>query len=191
MAEPPKPTDEQKADPTFKEKDLKKIIVEPYLSKICDILYPLIEKTLNLISRKCKQIVDSPVCNLVSSTLNMIGTYLNKEVIQLDKKDLCPNPDKAMFTYIAFCLVWSLGANLHDSSRDTFSQFVKREIKEFFPEFPDGDVYEYGLKVTADGDHCLQPFSEQIEKFHYNPKESFFEILVPTNDTVKYKYLLK
>jgi dynein heavy chain len=29
-----------------------------------------------------------------------------------------------------------------------------------------------------------------VPGFKYNPETSFFEILVPTSDTVKYKYLL-
>ena len=185
-----KKSSDQPVDAMAQEKDPKKIIIEPYLTKICDILYPLIAKLLRMISRQCKQIVDSPVCNLVSSLLNMITTYLNKETVQLDNKDRCPNPDKTVYCYLAFCIVWSLGANLHDSSRDTFSHVVKREIKEFYPELPDGDVYEYGIKVTPEGEHMWQHFSEQIEKFHYDPKQSFFDILVPTNDTVKYKYIL-
>jgi len=63
------------------------IIIEPYLSKIVEVLYPTIEKLLNVISRQCKQIVDSPVCNLVTSLLQMITIYLSKEKIKLDNKD--------------------------------------------------------------------------------------------------------
>jgi dynein heavy chain len=45
------------------------IIIEPWLGQICDVLYPVIEKLLNTISRQCKQVVESPVCNLVTSLL--------------------------------------------------------------------------------------------------------------------------
>ena len=54
------------------------------------------------------------------------------------------------------------------------------------PEFPDGDVYEYGF----DSMNKFAPWTEQIPDFHYDPRKSFFEILVPTSDTVKYKFLL-
>lgn len=92
-----------------------------------------------------------------------------------------------MYTYLSFCLIWSIGANLHDSSRPMFGEFLRGQMRQHFPEFPDGDVYEYGIHAE---EHRLQPFSEQIPSFTFNPKLSFFDILVPTNDTVKYKYIL-
>jgi dynein heavy chain len=52
------------------------IIIEPWLSKIVELLYPVIEKLLYTIARQCKQVVESPVCNLVTSLLNIITIYL-------------------------------------------------------------------------------------------------------------------
>lgn len=48
-------------------------------------------------------------------------------------------------TYIVFSLIWSLGGNIHDSSRKKFSDAIKQEIFQIMPEFPDGDVFEYGI----------------------------------------------
>lgn len=56
------------------------------------------------------------------------------------------------------------------------------------PEFPDGDVYEYGIDAMT---HKFEPWIEQIPNFEFDPRKSFFDILVPTSDTVKYKFLLK
>jgi hypothetical protein len=48
---------------------------------VCDLLFPVIEKLLNTVQKQCKQVVESQVCNLVTSCLNMITIYLNKDVI--------------------------------------------------------------------------------------------------------------
>jgi len=48
-------------------------------------------------------------------------------------------------TYLVFSIIWSLGANLHDNSRKTFSQAFRQEVMQIMPEFPDGDIYEYGI----------------------------------------------
>ena len=51
------------------------------------------------------------------------------------------------------------------------------------------DCYEQGIDPEA---HKFSSWSEQItEQFVFDPKQSFFDILVPTNDTVKYKFLLQ
>ena len=107
------------------------IIIEPHLTKIHDFLLIMIEKLLNLVQRQCKQVVEGPVCNLVTSLLNMIYVYLNKENIQLDNEEKFPTPEKTVFTYLTFCLVWSLGANLHDSSRPMFNEFLKTNGRPF------------------------------------------------------------
>lgn len=60
-------------------------------------------------------------------------------------------------------------------------------MRAHFPEFPDGDVFENGINANT---HEFEPWSVQIPNFKFNPKVNFFDILVPTNDTVKYKYIL-
>ena len=90
-------------------------------------------------------------------------------------------------TYVAFSIIWSLGANIHDSKRMVFGEYFRGEIMKHFSEFPDGDVYEFGLDEER---HELRNWNDQIVQFEYNPKIQFFDILVPTSDTTKYKYLL-
>lgn len=75
----------------------------------------------------------------------MIHIFLDKERIHLDNRDKVPNPEKTIFTYTAFCIIWSLGANLHDTSRALFGENLRNQIRPHFPEFPDGDVYEFGI----------------------------------------------
>jgi hypothetical protein len=48
-------------------------------------------------------------------------------------------------TYLAFSVIWSLGANTHDSSRAAFAQIVRPILKKKCPDFPDGDPFEYGI----------------------------------------------
>jgi dynein heavy chain len=116
----------------------------------------------------------------------MVSAFLNHDM--LDKlKRTAQFPDKIVQTFIIFSLIWSLGANLHDSSRKKFSDALKMEILPIMPEFPDGDVYDYGI----DSMQRFAPWTEQIPNFKFDKNKSFFEILVPTSDTVKYKYLMQ
>jgi len=112
---------------------------------------------------------------------------LDKERINLENKEKTPNPEKAVLNYVAFSLIWSLGANIHEDSRILFGEYFRIEMRKHMEDFPDSDVYEYGLDTNR---HQLESWSEQISDFKFDPERSFFEILVPTSDTAKYKFLL-
>lgn len=124
------------------------------------------EKLVNSINKQFKQTVESQICNLVTSCLQMIHIFLNKERINLENREKVPNPEKTVFTYLSFSIIWSLGANLHDTSRPVFGEFLRTQMRQSLPEFPDGDVFEYGIEPNT---HTLQPWSEQIPSFQYNP----------------------
>jgi len=54
----------------------------------------------------------------------MIQAFLNPDT--LDKlKRTAVYPEKLILTYIVFSLIWSLGGNIHDSSRKKFSDTIK------------------------------------------------------------------
>jgi len=57
--------------------------------------------------------------------LNIINIFLNKEKINLENREKVANPEKTVFTYLSFAIIWSLGANLHDSSRHVFGELFR------------------------------------------------------------------
>jgi len=130
--------------------------------------------------------IPSNASNLVGSCLKLISCFFNPERLDMKKQSM-PYPEKIVMVYLGFSLIWSLAANLHDESRRTFNKHFKTEILTLM-DFPEGDIYEFGID---DKMHRLQPWQEQRPQFQYEPEKSFFEILVPTSDTVKYKYLLQ
>jgi dynein heavy chain len=89
---------------------------------------------------------------------------------------------------LIFSFVWSAGANLHDSSRGKFSQYIKGKILKHFSGFPfEGEVYDYFCEFQRKE---FRPWIELVTEFKYSRSISYFNILVPTADTVKFKYLL-
>jgi dynein heavy chain len=159
---------------------------EPHLSTVVETVRVVAQAVLPVLRKRCREVVPSVDNNLIRGCLNLLQSFLGADGLDL-KKPSMPFPNKAVLTYLAFSLVWSLGANLHDASRQAFGEILRVQLKKRFPEFPDGDVYEYGVDAEL---HKLEPWSDQIPTFTYDPNTSFFEILVPTSDTVKYKFLL-
>lgn len=163
-------------------------IPEPFLGQLVEDVKAICTELLPALRKQCKEMVPSVNANLVASCLKFLQTFLGSDGIDLNRtKDKLPNAKKAVLTYLAFSVVWSLGANVHDDSRGAFAAIARPILKKRCPDFPDGDPFEFGVDAEL---HKTQPWSEQIPGFTYNPEVSFFEILVPTADTVKYKFVL-
>jgi dynein heavy chain len=94
-----------------------------------------------------------------------------------------------------FSFIWSAGANLFDnpanpkdSSRARFSSVSKNKFLKILTTFPyEGDVYDHYLNIEKKE---FRPWSDLVTQFKYIKDMPFFNILVPTADTVKFKYLL-
>jgi dynein heavy chain len=66
---------------------------------------------------------------------------------------------------------------------------LRGELQKKFSDFnhEKDDLYELGLNQET---HELRKWDEMIPDFKYDPNVEFFDILVPTSDTVKYKTVL-
>ena len=82
------------------------------------------EKLIPKISNM-KMAILSEISNLVSSCLKLIHIFLNMEAIKFDSKE---EADKIVNNYVAFSVVWSLGANIHDDDRTKFQLHFKQQI---------------------------------------------------------------
>ena len=96
------------------------LISERHLPFIQNSLATAMKYLLPKIRRSCKEMIASQDCNLVQSCLNLASIFLNKDAIPLHDKDRCYSPEKPIMNYIAFALIWSFGANVHEDYRGKF-----------------------------------------------------------------------
>uniref|UniRef100_A0A8C2Q2H6 Dynein, axonemal, heavy chain 6 n=1 Tax=Cyprinus carpio TaxID=7962 RepID=A0A8C2Q2H6_CYPCA len=87
-----------------------------------------------------------------------------------------------------FCYLWALGGNLIDSHWDTFDTFVRQQFEGNSDLPSGGDLWSVYMNFDA---KCLEPWEKIIPCFSYNSEMPFFEMLVPTTDTVRYGYLME
>lgn len=157
----------------------------PFFDQACKYITNTFRKGLPFIREECTEIIASVDANLVTSCLNLLESVMDPEKVDFKR---AVSPEKDVKVYTIFAIIWSLGANLFDDSRRNFNRFMKSRINEIDCDFPDeGQVFDYGIDPTT---HSFEQWSERIPKFEYNPDASFFSILVPTSDTVKYKFML-
>ena len=91
-----------------------KTMVDAYLEK-------LLVKVGNM-----RQAIPAELSNLVSSCLRLIHIFLNKDVIKLEDPNI--DADRAVNNYVAFSMIWSIGANIHDSDRNKFAIYFKQQV---------------------------------------------------------------
>jgi len=171
-------------------------LVEPkWLKGFLDKLKMFIKETLVNVRTECKEMIPSVDVNLVKSCLNIIDMMftLLKEYIREQYGIHGQAPEKDMADYslliLIFALIWSLGGNIHDSTKNQFSNFLKLKIMSVYTSFPyDGEIYDFYIDFKT---KTFKNWSTIVEEFTYDKEKPYFEILVPTPDTVKYKFLLQ
>ncbi|KPA77305.1 putative dynein heavy chain [Leptomonas pyrrhocoris] len=90
--------------------------------------------------------------------------------------------------------VWGLGGNLTEATRDRFASAMLPLVRQeslFFPEGVEaeqGGVFNYAVDFET-GD--WRRWGEMVPAFQYDASASYFDLLVPTEQTVVLQYLLR
>jgi dynein heavy chain len=157
------------------------------------------EKALPFIREECKEAPGIPSVdgNLVSSFLRMLTTFISpKNGFPQDSDDnkskKADSTQKALARlFCAFSAVWSLGANLHESSRTQFQDFLKPILQNFCPEVAhDKHLNLYQACVNVE-DASFTNVANIVPEFFFDDSAPFFNILVPTLETTLQRLLVE
>ena len=86
-----------------------------------------------------------------------------------------------------FSFVWSVGGNVDNASQELFDAFT-RDMMEIVPFPSHGQVFDFNIDFA---NRRFSAWSSGLKDFTYDPKQPFFDILVPTVDTIRYATLAK
>lgn len=89
-----------------------------------------------------------------------------------------------------FSYLWSLGSNLVDSSQNKFENLVFRQF-ENHSEFlisPGTKLFDVYLNTV---NKTFENWNSIVPKFLYNADTPYFELLVPTVDSIRYAYVMQ
>ncbi|KAL7988579.1 hypothetical protein Chor_007498, partial [Crotalus horridus] len=148
-----------------------------------------VEDGLKYVHKKCSQAISQVdiskvvalCCLLESLLLGKAGPSMNLEQSRLNSL-VCQ-------TFV-FCYLWSVGGNITENCWDAFDTFVRQQ----FEDNPDAKLPTSGdlWSVYIDYDtKRLDPWERIIPTFKYKRTVPFFEMLVPTTDTVRYGFLME
>jgi len=140
-----------------------------------------VDSALKFIRSNCRENVATVDFNLVISTLNLLDSFLcEARGIKTD------NITDLLRPIFGFCFVWGFGGNLHDSSLKKFDEYARSAL-DSITQFPfGGTVYDFFVDVKTSR---FVPWSGIIKNFIYSRDLPFFDLVVPTVDMTRVKFL--
>ena len=126
--------------------------------------------------------------NLVQSMQRLIliltSESLPINLLKLDEQDL----KKVLTRIFVFSLAWSLGASIDSKFHPRFESYLSTEFN--MNDLPKGSVYDYCLVRGTGKEPVKFEFWPKIP-FDYSRDKNYFELVVPTKDTVRFSWFVK
>jgi dynein heavy chain len=143
-----------------------------------------IENTLKFIRRSLSEPIPTMDNSLIASLCNLIKALTQDSPRLVDEIDYAKKYVDKIFV---FALTWSLGGALDHSSSIKFDAHLSSDLQ---CELPQKSLYDFWVNSTQKSG-LYRPWDDIKPDFIYNPDLSFYEMLVPTKDTVRFANLLK
>ena len=164
------------------------ILPEDMVSNALQMIEDHVEEGIKFIREHCSEKVRSDNSNLVAALLNMMYCVLDPS------RGFHPDHPKAMNNlklFFVWSFVWSIGANIDDSSRPAFQGWVMKRFISLLPEncleFLQ-NIYDY---VMDEEKSVFVPWSDLMTDFSYKVGTPYFNIIVPTVETTRYNFIMK
>ncbi|XP_063314781.1 dynein axonemal heavy chain 6 [Pelobates fuscus] len=156
---------------------------------ILDMFQRHVEEGLRFVSRKCTQAISQVDISKVTTLCCLLESLLlgkGGPDLKMDQAKL----NSLICQTFVFCYLWSVGGNLTENHWDAFDTFIRKQFEDN-PEAKlptSGDLWSMYIDYNS---KRLDPWERIIPSFKYNKNIPFFEMLVPTVDTVRYGYLME
>jgi len=142
-----------------------------------------IHKVLKVKKTQCKELVKSSESACVINLCKLFDALCSnlKQAEDQNSEDYKLYVEK----WFVFCLIWSIGATVEDSSRKNID-YILRDIESMFPH--SNTVYEHFINTEKKE---WAPWEEKLSSSYKPVGKEFHEINVPTVDTVRNRYVVQ
>ena len=148
-----------------------------------------IDKGIKFYRKNCTESIPSVDINLVCSLCALFKSLTDDTTGGADLPWAEPEESDKLLSWIfVFCYTWSIGGNTNSAGHDLMDEFVRNEFDGVVSGIPPApSLYEMYIDVKER--KCL-PWSQIVPAFEYDAKASYFSLVVPTMDTVRFSKLL-
>ncbi|XP_029013318.1 dynein axonemal heavy chain 6 isoform X2 [Betta splendens] len=162
---------------------------DPVRQYLLELFDQYVENGLQFVLKHCSQAIHQVNISKVSTLCSLLEALLlgkGSPDFKMDPKTL----NCVLCQTFIFCYLWAIGGNLMNSYWDAFDSFVTEQFKDNsdakLPKH--GTLWSVYMNMHQ---QRLDPWEKVIPPFEYNREQPFFEMLVPTTDTVRYGYLME
>ena len=162
--------------------------------KLQEMFDKFVPSILNFLRRYTNEPLPTVNNCLVDGLFNLMDTFLVDFRHRDDGSEDKTPEEVATFVkniepLFLFCMIWSMACTVSSKSRHMMDSFVREEVFCFgmtnvFPQ--EGTIYDYKFDPV---EGVWINWIETSSPFNYDPKLSFSELIVPTQDSVCYTYL--
>ena len=161
------------------------------LSRLFDVWVPTVLPHL-----RRNMVEPLPTVNncLVDALLNLLETFLepfrDREGAEKKKPEDIAHLLANLEQVFIFCMIWSMCCTVNAASRKMFDYFMRIEMfsnKIKMPPPTTGSIYDFKYDLPS---NTWIPWVDSASPYVYDPKLSFAELIIPTQDSICYTHLL-
>ncbi|GFR44385.1 hypothetical protein Agub_g5605 [Astrephomene gubernaculifera] len=97
----------------------------------------------------------------------------------------------ALGKLFGFCYVWALGGNLVHTAKEEFDDFIREHLQTLCAFPGSGSIFDFYLDCNKRFPPEFKPWTDIVPTFTYKRELPYFQMMVPTVDTVRFSYLLE
>ncbi|XP_068083916.1 dynein axonemal heavy chain 6 [Anabrus simplex] len=148
-----------------------------------------VDNAFTYIKKNCHHGIAQVPISKISALCCLMESILTS-ALELIRDRAGPSIKPLICNIFIFSIVWALGGNLLDDSQEMFDSYVK----DMFENYPDArlpgaiSIWESFVNVAT---WRFDTWTTVIPVFKYDPNIPYFDMLVPTEDTVRFGYILE
>jgi len=150
------------------------------------------EEGAYFVRKNCPEIVKTVSNNLCLSCMRLLDCFM-VDYIETEAKKILPEHIDNLASQIKqifmLCFTWSLGATTTQLGRERFDKWLRDQMKTQQIDFPeDKTVYDWSWNKEKKE---WESWFDTIPTYNVDIKIPYNEIVVPTLDSIRMKYLMK
>jgi len=162
------------------------------MSTLTEMMDQLLEPGCYFLRRNLGEMVMTVDNNLAGSIMRLLDCYFVK-YIESEIKKITPEQvaelEKQIKHIFFFCLIWSVGGTTNAPGREKFNKWCREQMqKHGLTGFPEEKLV-YDWQYNIETSEWVNWFST-ISEFIVDTNVSYAEIVVPTQDSIRMKYLM-